>query len=73
MVSIQAFVAARLSALSDRHCSPMGVTTHAPPPAKLLVASMTAATMASKSSQTPKMRNSVSMAGTWRIDAVTLT
>ena len=43
------------------HCWPKGVNTHAPPPARLLVASMTAATMASRRSQTPMMRNNRSM------------
>ena len=50
----------RLSGLRPAIAAPIGVTAQAPPPARLLVASMTAATMASRSSQTPKIRSNTS-------------
>src|SRR6478609_7402665 len=58
----QALAASRLCALSAFHWSPIGVTTHVPPPARLLVASTTAATMAIRRNQTPIKRSRRSMA-----------
>src|SRR6516225_8316486 len=57
-VSTVVLAAARLSEFRLDHCWPRDVNTQAPPAARLLVASMTAATMASSRSQTPTIRNS---------------